>query len=156
MVEIDDLANLEALIPRLAVAHFELWGPLTGANRLVDYEGFLRHAASHSGLPITLVAVEGDEALGSVNLVENDLPVRKHFAPWLGQLYVFPEARNRGVGRALVEATVREARRLGWSTLYLYTGGTLPTYYERLGWRRKEGVEYLGQDRVVMEIDTST
>ena len=116
----------------------------------------LRSAASGRVLPTTLVAIEDEEVLGSVNLVERDLPVREHLQPWLGQLYVYPAARSSGVGAKLVNAAIGEARCLGESTLYLYTSGTLPDYYERLGWRRKEQLEYLGQERVVMDIDTST
>jgi len=154
-MEIDSLANHRQLVPRLAKVHFELWGALTGGSSLADYEKILQRAASGSGLPMTLVATEEEEALGSVNLVESDLPVREQLTPWLGQLYVFPDSRNRGVGAALVRAAIEEARCLGWSAVYLYTSGTLPVFYEHLGWRQTEHVEYLGRERVVTEIDTS-
>lgn len=112
-MEIDFLANHKHLVPRLAAVHFELWGPLTGRNSLAGYKEILRSATSGSGLPITLVALEGDEALGSVNLAESDLPVREQLTPWLGQLYVFPEARNRGIGGVALSITKRNNRREG-------------------------------------------
>jgi len=36
--------------------------------------------------------------------------------------------------------------------LYLYTSGTLPSFYERIGWIRRENVYYKDKDRTVMEM----
>lgn len=149
-IQIDPISDHLDSIAALARAQFDLWGPLTSRNTLEEYQELLQLAAKSDQLPITLVAVDGSKVLGSVNLLNNDLPLRLDLAPWLAQLFVFPEYRNQGVGASLVKAVSVEARKLGWHNLYLYTSGTLPDFYERLGWSRIEEIEYQGKPRVVM------
>ena len=86
-------------IDTLSEAQFELWGPLTGRNTLAEYRELLHFAAKSESLPTTLVAVENATVLGSVNILENDLPLRPDIAPWLAQLFVFPDFRRRGCRR---------------------------------------------------------
>jgi predicted N-acetyltransferase YhbS len=151
-MRIDYLSNWDACIEQLAAVQFEQWGPLTGRDNLEQYKALLRGAGKRAELFTSLVAVEEDNILGSVNLVKNDLPVRRELTPWLAQLYVFPESRCKGVGAALVQATVGEAKRLNRSTLYLYCAGTLPEFYKKLGWCRTDELEYQGKTRVIMAI----
>ena len=149
-MRIDRINNHLNFISTLAIAHFDLWGSLTSRDSLQEYERLLHTAAASGDLPVTLIAIEGSEVLGSVNILERDLPLRPELTPWLAQLFVFPKFRNKGVAAALVKAAVAEAQKLGWVTIYLYTSGTLPDFYERLGWQREEEVEYRGKMRVVM------
>ena len=63
--------------------------------------------------------------------------------PWwnLNDLYVVPEARQRGVARALMLRARRLAEEIGASGLGLETGkDNLPAQklYEQLGWKREE------------------
>lgn len=154
-MQIENIKHHLNAIGTLSQAQFELWGPLTGRNTLEEYRKLLHLAAKSESLPTTLVAVENATVLGSVNVLENDLPLRPDIAPWLAQLFVFPNFRGRGVGAFLVEDAIAEARKLNRSILYLYTSGTLPSYYEKLGWSRIEEIAYLGKPRVIMayEID---
>ncbi|MBV8805563.1 MAG: GNAT family N-acetyltransferase, partial [Sinobacteraceae bacterium] len=55
-------------------------------------------------------------------------------SPWLAALYVIPDCRCRGVGGALVNATVSKARALGVRVLYLYTADR-EDFYAHLGWK---------------------
>ena len=152
-MNIEYLQHCESFIEPLATAQFGLWGPLTGRDTLEQYMALLRGAENGTDLIACLVAVEHNQLLGSVNLVENDLPIRSNLTPWLAQLYVFPESRCRGVGAALIEAAIEEARHLNRAQLYLYCSGTLPLYYERLGWHRIEELEYREKTRIIMELD---
>ena len=157
-MQIENIKHHLDAIDTLSEAQFELWGPLTGRNTLAEYRELLHLAAKSESLPITLVAVENATVLGSVNILENDLPLRPGLAPWLAQLFVFPDFRRRGAGALLIAGAIAEARKLNRSILYLYTSGTLPDYYERLGWSRLEEIAYLGKLRVIMayEIDLRT
>ncbi len=149
-MQIENIKHHLDAIDTLSEAQFELWGPLTGRNTLEEYRKLLHFAAESESLPTTLVAVENATVLGSVNVLENDLPLRPDIAPWLAQLFVFPNFRSRGAGAFLIAGAIAEARKLNKSILYLYTSGTLPNYYEKLGWSRTEEIAYLDKRRVIM------
>ena len=150
---IGDLADHLTWLPVLARWHYNEWGPLTGADSLDGYVAFLTEAAASRMVPSVLVAVAHGELLGSANLVASDLPPRSELTPWLAQLFVGPTRRRDGVGAALVRAVLQRARECGYERVYLYTSGTLPQYYRRLGWRVIERVVYLQRERTVMDCD---
>ncbi len=151
-IEIEDLSTRIDLISLLARWHYKQWGDLTGASTESDYKALLFGNASTRGLPLTLIAMSRDRLLGSVNIVDCDMDIRSELKPWLAQLYVDSPERGRGIGSALVHAAVERSRKLGFGFLYLYTSGTLPAFYERIGWTRRETVHYKEKDRTVMEI----
>lgn len=84
-------------------------------------------------------------------LVANDMETRPQWSPWLAGVVVAPEHRRRGIGAALAEHAVKEARALEFSTLYLYTFST-EKYYARLGWRLVERATYLGKPVPIMSL----
>jgi predicted N-acetyltransferase YhbS len=148
---ITDLAERPDWISTLASWHFEYWGPLTGSTTLDAYRDRLATAASSRAVPSVLVAADGDDLLGSVSLVRCDLPARPALTPWLAQLFVASTRRGQGVGAALVRAALGRAAECGHDRVYLFTSGTLPEYYARLGWRTLERLPYLGRERTVMD-----
>jgi GNAT superfamily N-acetyltransferase len=150
-ITIENLSGHIDFIPLLAQWHFKQWGDLTGALTESGYEAlFFRHASAQE-IPLTLVAVEKYKLLGSVNIVECDMSARSELKPRLPQLYVHLRERRRGIGSTLVHAAVAQTRKLGFDYLYLFTSGTLPSFYERLGWTTRETVYYKGKDRTMME-----
>ena len=150
---ISDLADYLAWLPALARRHYDQWGSLTGAGSFDGYVALLTEAAASRTVPSVLVAVADGELLGSANLVACDLPPRSGLTPWLAQLFVEPNRRRAGVGAALVRAVLERARQCGYARVYLYTSGTLPQYYTRLGWRVVERLSYLERERTVMDYD---
>jgi GNAT superfamily N-acetyltransferase len=152
-VVIGDLGDHRSRLPALARWHYDHWGPLTGADSFDGYVALLTQAAASRTVPSVLIAIAKDELLGSANLVACDLPPRPELTPWLAQLFVAPERRRDGVGAALVRAVLERARQCGHARVYLYTSGTLPEYYRRLGWRVIERLPYLELERTVMDHD---
>jgi GNAT superfamily N-acetyltransferase len=65
---------------------------------------------------------------------------------WLGDLYVQPSARLRGVGRALMTAVARHALRLGCEAVYWELNATGAAFYRTLS------AEHAA-DHAVMRID---
>jgi len=86
------------------------------------------------GLPLCLVALEGEQCVGTVSIFTDDLHSRQDLTPWLAALYVDAAHRNRGIGGALIERLLEVARGLGVRRLYLHTE-TASAYYRRKGWR---------------------
>lgn len=84
-------------------------------------------------LPIRLVALQGEESVGTVSLVEDDLSVRPNYTPWLASLVVKPAYRSYGIGKQLLAATKKLVKSLGYKELYLRTE-TAAEYYKKNGW----------------------
>jgi len=78
------------------------------------------------------------------------MEIYPQFEHWLGNVYVTPEFRNRGVGSHIVESSVERAYSLGVKNLYLYTQDR-EHFYQRLGWITLEHVEYHAHMTVVMK-----
>jgi GNAT superfamily N-acetyltransferase len=152
-VRIAPLRDHPRWIPTLARQQFDYWHRLTGFDTLADYVAALERWSAGDGIPTVLVATDGGALLGSVNLLPSEMEIRPALTPWLAQLFVLPEYRGGGVGAAMVAASIAHAGACGFSALYLYTSGTLPAYYARLGWRALERVDYLGRERTVMRYD---
>ena len=102
-------------------------------------------------IPVTFVAVEDGQPLGSASLVERDLATHTHLGPWLASVYVTHERRRQGIGGQLVRRVVEEAARLHFDRLYLFTLDQEP-FYRELGWERLERNHFRGHPIVVMSI----
>jgi len=64
---------------------------------------------------VVLVAVDGDQVLGSAKVLANQMGPGAHVAN--ASFMVGPAARGRGVGRALGEAALDQARALGFGAM---------------------------------------
>jgi predicted N-acetyltransferase YhbS len=118
---------------RRAVAeliHDEFWTQVPGAS-VETMAARLLQAASADRVPLCLVALQAGEAVGVVNLVDNDDEQHTDWSPWLAGLVVRAGWRGRGVGTALVLALLGHAWRLGYEHVYFGTDG--PGFYTRLG-----------------------
>lgn len=99
--------------------------------------------------PLTLVAMEGEFAIGTVSLIPCDMETRPDLAPWLASLYVVPDHRRCGIGSALIEAAVREAKRVGIDSLFLFTDSSEALYVKH-GWQTVESCLYRNRAVVIM------
>ncbi|MGE6256925.1 GNAT family N-acetyltransferase [Heyndrickxia sporothermodurans] len=103
--------------------------------------------------PITLIAIEGDECLGTISIFENDLKSREEYKPWLASLYTKPEHRNKGVGKQLIDGTLKVVKELGYKELFLRTE-TASDYYKNRGWHLVESVsDESGQNIDIFKYD---
>ncbi|MBP2237101.1 putative N-acetyltransferase YhbS [Sinorhizobium kostiense] len=92
-------------------------------------------------LPLGLVAHYGKQYLGSTLIVSCDLEERPQYAPWVAAVWVDPEHRRRGIGRALVGRAAEAAFGLGYDIAYLCALPEKRSFYEAFGWNRlEEGV----------------
>jgi len=91
----------------------------------------IRKATTSDSIPLSLLALVGNEPAGTVQLVRTDSRERPDLTPWLAALYVTPEHRHQGIGGALVRELASEARRLGCGEVFLETD--IPDFYAREG-----------------------
>lgn len=102
---------------------------------------FYRSMTAHcrkDDFPLMYVAFEEGHPVGTVALLRADLFSRQDLYPWMADLYVPPEHRGRGIGSALQDFSLAEAKRRGFEKIYLYT--PLNGYYEKMGW------EFVGKE----------
>ncbi len=92
-------------------------------------------AAVESSGRVLLVAFEGPELLGSVQMEPAGLPNASHRAEVM-KLFVHRRAQRRGIGRALMRAIEQEARARGRRLLVLNTrvGDFTQELYEKIGY----------------------
>ena len=107
------------------------------------YKGIIEHSLTEEQVPITFVAVENEELLGTVGLWRGDLLSRQDLFPWLSALVVNPEYRNKGIGQELQKYVLNYCQSKEIREIYLYTD--LIGYYEKSGWNLYDtGYEYSG------------
>jgi GNAT superfamily N-acetyltransferase len=155
MIRIESIADHLDLIPTIARWHWDEWGHADPDGSLESWTAGLARRTNRDRVPTKFVALDGETPLGSVTLVENDMPNRPDFAhltPWIAGTYVVESARGQGVGSALMTHAVDQARRMGIGRLHLYTS-TAERFYLKLGWTTIDRTRYEGEDVAVMTLE---
>jgi GNAT superfamily N-acetyltransferase len=138
----DDIDRLWGLVQGLAV-YEKLEHRVTGSpERLAEHLFGARHFVD------CLVAEEGEALVGCAIYYPIYSTFRTQPMLWLEDLFVTPSQRGRGLGRALMRATAREAARLGcWKLSWAVLEWNEPAigFYESLGAMRDEGGWYVYQ-----------
>ena len=71
------------------------------------FASIVQHSQTAEALPLTFIAVEGEQLLGTIGLWRCDLISRQDLFPWLAALYVAPAARGQGLAGAVVTEGIR-------------------------------------------------
>ncbi len=150
-IAIELLSSRPQHVDTLARWHHREWGDLMADWSAADAQRELADHAGRQTLPTTLVATRGEELLGSVSLLAVDAVQFDDLGPWLGSLYVRPDARGVGLGRHLVEAAVGFAARHRVDRLFLFTVEHR-AWYESLGWEWQEDRPLFGHSVAIMAI----
>jgi len=152
-MRIEWLGNHPQQVAQLARWHVQAFAEVLDQWSVEEAAFELRGHLASVAVPTTWIALEGDQLLGSVSLLDSDPPAPDAHAPWLATLYVDPRARDAGVGAALVRHAVSEARALGLAELHLWTPQHVE-FYRRLGWQSLGSREYGGHAVTLMRIAT--
>jgi len=151
-VRIDYLKNNPFFALRLAELCGREWQHLyTGW----DAEAALREFESQRAdgtLPLSLVAMEGDELLGMVSIIFDDLPGHEHLNPWLASLFVLPAHRGKETGSRLVHEAEKSLIRNGVPAAYLFTESAR-SFFEKLGWQTIERATCNGHPVAILRKD---
>lgn len=128
-MEIVDIHGRPGIFEPAAEFFWRQWGSQRNCE---FYRDAMLHSKQPGRLPKFYLALEGGTILGSSALLANDLVSRHDLMPWVGCLYVIPEARGRRLGGRLLDHAAAEAGRMGHEAVYLCTD--LEGYYEKYGW----------------------
>lgn len=108
----------------------------------------LAYARPEASVPLGIVAFNAGIPVGFGALKNEGVPPGSERRPWVGAGYVVPELRSQGIGAAILQALLREAKAMGYTTLYCGTS-TASSLLEREGWHRLEVVPH-GEVQVVV------
>ena len=146
---IEYLADHPEAIPILAEWQHAEWGYVrpgdTAEKRAVRLQGW----SNRDRIPLTVVALEGNDVLGSASLIEHDMETRMELTPWLAGVFVGEPYRRRGIGAQLVRRIMDETRKLKAPLLYLYTVHS-EKFYAALDWKLMERTTYREHEIVIM------
>ena len=148
-ITIDYLADHPEFLPTLAQWQHDEWGHLRQGNSVEGRLARLKSYSQRSGIPLTVVAHENGELLGSASLLRNDMETRPELTPWLAGVFVAPQHRRQGVGAELVRRLMAEAAAQKIPILYLYTVHS-ETFYANLGWSLQEHTAYGERNVAIM------
>lgn len=87
---------------------------------------------NEESVPQWYVAVDNEEIVGGVGVIENDFHDRKDLTPNVCAVYVEKEYRGKGIAGKLLQYVCDDMSSLGIDTLYLITEHT--SFYERHHW----------------------
>ncbi len=83
-------------------------------------------------VPQWYLALEQDNIIAGMGVIENDYHNRKDLAPNVCAVYTEPDKRCNGIAGALLNYVSCDMKEKGIGTLYLLTDHT--SFYERYGW----------------------
>ena len=136
-MDIQFLCDQPQWTPLLARWHYEAFGGQNPEWTRYALEAELHGHRDREAIPTPVIAVEGEELLGSASLIPEDVPEITDVSPWLASVFVHPQFRGRGIGASLVEKICQVATHLGITRLYLVTTDK-EGWYLSLGWTRLE------------------
>lgn len=85
-----------------------------------------------SPVPQWYIAMDGEQIIGGLGVIENDFHDRVDLTPNVCAVYVEEHYRNRGIAGAMLQFVCDEFRKMGIHPLYLLTDHD--SFYERYGW----------------------
>jgi len=146
---VDHLANhLEAIPEIVSWLHAE-WGALMPDISYAKLISIFKERIISHKIPEILVALAGEEIIGTASIVQYDMSTRLDLSPWIAAVYVIPKYRGRGVGATLGRAILAEARFMDLDEIFLLTPDRT-SFYERLGWKEFEKTVYRGENVTIM------
>lgn len=131
---IEPLSAHRHLIASIASTLHAAWGELPPWSDPQDIRARLEAGASSQAIPHTVVITDGHAnlaATGSVKL--HELPRHPDKEHWIGEIFVLPAFRGRGMGSTLTTHLSEYAFAHGAARLHLYTPDQ-QALYRRLGW----------------------
>ena len=144
------LAEHPQLVPEVVEIAWREWGASLPVHERARW---LREAERDSRLHLptsaAFVALDGDRAVGVVQLHEFEIDAMRDRSPWVCGMVVQPDYRGAGVGSRLLAALERFASGHGVARLWVFTESAA-AFYERCGWQPHGESEQDGEPGIVL------
>lgn len=153
MYTIELLKNHPNTIPALTRMWHDLLGRLWAPDvSLQRVEANFQNHLNDGSLPLTFIALDGNEPIGMCSLREND-GIRPDLKPWLGSLIVSQHYQKQGVAKMLMDTVKQKAKEMGFAELFLFAfDPTIPRYYQQQGWFEIGNDQFRNHKVTVMKI----
>jgi predicted N-acetyltransferase YhbS len=125
------------------------WSLINETATIDSRQEDLKSRISQKSLPLTMLAIDHQEILGTYSLDLADLPIRPLWSPWLASVFVNPLHRKKGIGTLLVQKGLEHSQFLGIKTLYLFTTNRA-NWYASMGFQVIEKLIYCNERITVM------
>ena len=134
MFEIVNVKEYSEGIERAVKYIHGVWGKAD--NYMYYCDAIVHSSNSTTSIPRFYLLLRDGEIIGCYGLVTNDFISRHDLYPWFACLYIEEQERGNNLGELLMEHAEKEAKKSGFSAIYLTTDHD--GYYEKFGWKRIE------------------
>lgn len=129
---------------------YEWWGK----EEMLTFEqvkSFLKHSMQEDRLPQTYGAFIKKNIVGMYQFSYEDLIARPDIYPWLANVYVDTQYRNKGICRKLLESVKENAKgNVNFNELWLYTKHI--NLYEKFGWKYIKDIETYNKEQEIQRL----
>lgn len=128
MIELIKIRENKDIAERAANWFHQKWG-----IQLKAYQESIRDCLKNENIvPQWYLAMDGNEIIGGLGVIENDFHNRKDLTPNVCAVYVDEDYRCQGIAGKLLQYACDDMKEQGIDTLYLVTDHT--SFYEKYGW----------------------
>lgn len=139
LIDIDD-----ETLNKVSTWMYNWWGKKDGYN-FEKVKCFMKHSMQTDRLPQTYGLFLNNKIIGMYQFTLEDLNVRPDIYPWLANVYIDEEYRNKGYARNLLENVKENAKRtIDFDELFLYTKHI--GLYEKFGWEYISEIDTYNDD----------
>lgn len=135
MLQIFNIKEKPEYLKEVAELTQKEWGSKTNSKK--EFEEKINKKISKiinnfdNPLYCKLVLLDDDILIGFISIFPTDRDERQNLSPWYATMYVKKEFRGKGYSKILNNAILEEAKKRGFTKLYLKTN--LINYYEKFG-----------------------
>ena len=135
MLQIFNIREKQKYLREVAELTQKEWGIKTSSKK--EFEEKINKKISKiinnfdNPLYCKLVLLDDDILIGFISIFPTDGDEKQNLSPWYATMYIKKEFRGKGYSKILNNAILEEAKKRGFTKLYLKTN--LINYYEKFG-----------------------
>lgn len=155
-MKIEFLEDRKELINPLAKEIRDQWNDMYNRQNKseADVANSYKARAISNRIPLTMIATDGDEIIGSITIKENDFSHRPDLNPWIAAVFVREKYRGNGYAKELLSFAENVAlTKFSMSKIYLYTGSAeglyLKTGYSIIETVKKNDKTYTIMEKII-------
>jgi len=120
-------------------AHWSVQHKDRSFQKMVDK---YKKGAQKGAMPLTVIVLnEDNRPVGMGSLWEEDGNKWTNLTPWIASVFVHYRHRGHGIATMIVKQLEKEAKNLGFETIFLTSGSAGPVY-EKIGYQKVETVPH--------------